>query len=96
MPRTNDIPAPPRHEVRRRQLTTRITASLATRLTLVSGPAGSGKTTAVAQWARAITSPVVWLALDEDDNDVRRFRRRALGAIPARGPRPTTRRSPRD
>jgi LuxR family maltose regulon positive regulatory protein len=68
--------------VRRRQLTTRITASLVARLTIVSGPAGSGKTTGVAQWARAITTPVVWLALDEDDDDVRRFRSRVLDAIP--------------
>jgi LuxR family transcriptional regulator, maltose regulon positive regulatory protein len=82
VPRTNNIPAPPRHEVRRRQLTTRVTASLVARLTLVSGPAGSGKTTGVAQWARAITTPVVWLALDEDDDDVRRFRSRLLDAFP--------------
>ena len=59
-----------------------MTASLVARLTLVSGPAGSGKTTGVAQWARAITTPVVWLALDEDDDDVRRFRSRVLDAFP--------------
>ncbi|MGH8977835.1 MAG: hypothetical protein ACRDV7_07150, partial [Acidimicrobiia bacterium] len=82
MPHTNDIPAPPRHEVRRRQLTARLTASLAARLALVTGPAGSGKTAAVAQWARALGQPVIWLALDDTDDDLDRFRSRLLDAIP--------------
>jgi len=44
-------------------------------LTLVYGPAGSGKTMLVAQWrASALQElPVAWLSLDADDNDPARF-----------------------
>src|SRR3954463_6496188 len=45
------------------------------RLTLVSAPAGSGKTTLVAQWhdAEAPSRPFAWLCLDAEDNDPVRF-----------------------
>ncbi len=44
-------------------------------LTLVSGPAGSGKTMLVAQWLASAREelPVAWLSLDADDNDPARF-----------------------
>jgi LuxR family maltose regulon positive regulatory protein len=82
VPRKHDIPPSPRHEIRRRHLTTRLAESFAARCTLVSGPAGSGKTVGVAQWARAIAPTVAWLRLDDRDNDVRRFRTRVLAALP--------------
>jgi LuxR family maltose regulon positive regulatory protein len=49
-----------------------------TKLTLVSAPAGFGKTTLVTEWLysrnRSISSrPVAWLSLDEGDNDPVRF-----------------------
>src|ERR1700728_984867 len=37
-------------------------------LTVVSGPAGAGKTMAVALWAAAESGPVAWVGLDEFDN----------------------------
>ncbi|QFZ19657.1 AAA family ATPase [Saccharothrix syringae] len=39
-------------------------------ITVVTGPAGSGKTTALATWAarRAATNPVGWVSLDAHDN----------------------------
>ncbi|MGE5249323.1 MAG: AAA family ATPase, partial [Bacteroidota bacterium] len=43
------------------------------RLTLVSAPAGSGKTTLVAAWLRQVDLPAAWLSLDEADNDLPRF-----------------------
>jgi len=43
------------------------------KLTLVSAPAGYGKTTLVAEWLRAAGLPVAWLSLDEADNDPNRF-----------------------
>lgn len=43
------------------------------RLSLVSAPAGFGKTTLVSQWAANCDRPVAWLSLDERDNDVIRF-----------------------
>jgi LuxR family maltose regulon positive regulatory protein len=48
--------------------------------TLVSAPAGFGKTTLVSEWIAAIRNPkstihnrVAWLSLDESDNDPTRF-----------------------
>ena len=42
-------------------------------LTLVCAPAGFGKTTVLADWARTASQPVAWLSLDAGDNDVVRF-----------------------
>jgi ATP/maltotriose-dependent transcriptional regulator MalT len=39
------------------------------RLTLVSAPAGFGKTTLLAEWASTAGRPVAWLTLDEEDGD---------------------------
>lgn len=50
------------------------------KLTLVSAPAGYGKTTLLAQWAQASRLPVAWLSLDEQDNDLERFFRYLLAA----------------
>src|SRR5512139_216589 len=43
------------------------------KLTLVSAPAGFGKTTLVVDWLSQICLSVAWLSLDEADNDVQRF-----------------------
>jgi LuxR family maltose regulon positive regulatory protein len=43
------------------------------KLTLVSAPAGSGKTTLVGEWVAGGGSPAAWLSLDEGDNDPTRF-----------------------
>lgn len=42
-------------------------------ITLVSAPAGFGKTTLVSEWVTACKRPVAWLSLDEGDNDLTRF-----------------------
>jgi LuxR family maltose regulon positive regulatory protein len=44
-------------------------------LTLVYGPAGSGKTMLVAQWAGSAKEarPVAWFSVEADDNDTARF-----------------------
>ncbi len=52
-------------------------------MTLVSGPVGSGKTTAVAQWVRSAGSDVVWLSLDSRDDGPDRLRTRLLAHWPA-------------
>jgi len=42
-------------------------------LTLVSAPAGYGKSTVVCQWVESCGCPAAWLSLDEGDNDLRGF-----------------------
>jgi len=43
------------------------------RLTLISAPAGFGKTTLLSEWAAHCPWPVGWVSLDEGDNDSVRF-----------------------
>lgn len=49
------------------------TATTAGPLTLVVGPAGSGKTVLLGSWAAEAAAPVAWLALDPGDAAPRRF-----------------------
>ncbi|MEE8567788.1 MAG: hypothetical protein V3S81_04195, partial [Anaerolineales bacterium] len=43
------------------------------KLTLISAPAGFGKTTLVIEWTQNSDRPIAWLTLDEGDNDPARF-----------------------
>jgi len=43
------------------------------KLTLISAPAGFGKTTLVSEWVTGGERPAAWLSLDEGDNDPARF-----------------------
>ncbi len=43
--------------------------SISRKLTLVSAPAGFGKTTLISEWAAVCNRPVAWLSLSEGDND---------------------------
>ena len=42
-------------------------------LTLISAPAGFGKTTLLAQWLAETRTPVAWLSFGAEDNDPTRF-----------------------
>lgn len=64
--------------VSRPRLVERINQGLHRKLTLISAPAGFGKTTLVNEWISSnheMTSPVniAWLSIDENDNDSNRF-----------------------
>ncbi|MBZ0307292.1 MAG: AAA family ATPase, partial [Anaerolineae bacterium] len=43
------------------------------KLTLISAPAGFGKTTLVSEWLAQAEGSAAWLSLDESDNDLTRF-----------------------
>lgn len=62
------IPESPTPHVRRRRLLADLAAAERTRLTLVSAPAGTGKTTLVADWARhlVLRAPTGWVTFEED------------------------------
>ena len=66
---------PPRRSriVLRPRLDERLNEGLQRRLTLVSAPAGFGKSTLVAEWAAGCGLPVAWLSLDEGDAEPTRF-----------------------
>ena len=68
-------PAPPARRVQRSQLVERLNEGLAAgrRLTLVSAPAGFGKTTCVGEWLKDVPLPVAWLSLEPADDDEGRF-----------------------
>ncbi len=51
------------------------------RMVLVSAPAGSGKTTLVADWLRAWGGPSAWISLDPGDDDPQTFLRYVAEAV---------------
>jgi LuxR family maltose regulon positive regulatory protein len=50
-----------------------MTAGLKGKLTLISAPAGYGKTTLLSHWISQVDRSVTWISLDDDDNDFTRF-----------------------
>jgi len=71
-------PSLPPSLVPRERLLDRLDQALACRLTLVSAPAGFGKTILLGQWARRLEGSdasvrVAWISLDDGDNDPARF-----------------------
>ncbi len=59
--------------VQRSRLFEDLNSGLSGKLTLVSAPAGFGKTTVVSEWIRDCDYPTAWLSLDKNDNDLSRF-----------------------
>jgi LuxR family maltose regulon positive regulatory protein len=55
------------------------------RVTLVTGPAGAGKTVACQQWAATAPRTVAWLTADDGDRQPRRFWAGILAALRAAG-----------
>ncbi|MBN1810340.1 MAG: AAA family ATPase [Anaerolineae bacterium] len=73
------VPAVRAKVVSRPRLIERLNAGR--KLTLVSAPAGFGKTTLVSEWLRQLEHPAAWLSLDRDDNDPIRFWQYVVAAL---------------
>src|SRR5687767_15211167 len=72
------IPPPPPKVVVRPRLIERLNEGLHRKLTLISAPAGFGKTTLVSEWVasceqRESKVRAAWLSLDEGDSEPARF-----------------------
>ena len=65
---------PARSEViHRTRLIEKLNHGLHRRLTLISAPAGFGKTTVVSDWIAGCERPAAWLSLDQADSEFTRF-----------------------
>ncbi|MEW6228258.1 MAG: LuxR C-terminal-related transcriptional regulator [Bacillota bacterium] len=67
--------------VSRPRLTGRLASRSGRKLTLVSAPAGFGKTTLLREWVSRCNQPVAWVSLDGGDNDPVRFWSYVIAAL---------------
>ena len=67
------MPAPRANRVPRSRLINHLQAGISEKLTLISAPAGFGKSSLAHEWVLALHKPVAWLSLDAGDNDPTRF-----------------------
>ena len=67
------MPRPRPDLVSRPRLLEKLDEGLQQKLTVISAPAGFGKTTLVSGWIAHCGKPVAWLSLDKGDGDPRRF-----------------------
>jgi LuxR family maltose regulon positive regulatory protein len=75
------VPQMPLEFVHRARLTERVNRGVMGPLTLLSAPAGTGKTNLLIEWTRQTNLPVAWLTLSPEDNDISRFFRYFIGAL---------------
>lgn len=74
-------PRPVSDQVLRPRLLQLLNSAKTAPLTLVSAPAGFGKTTLLVEWLAATLPPSTWLSLDETDNDLSVFLSYFVAAI---------------
>src|SRR5215212_9156221 len=75
------IPPPRLNIVLRPRLIERLNEGLHHKLTLISAPAGFGKTTLLSQWLATCQGSVAWLALDKGENDPSRLLTYLVAAV---------------
>lgn len=76
-------PSPSQRLVVRERLIQRLNEGLelGSKLTLVAAPVGYGKTTLVGNWLSTLNTPIAWLSLDAEDNDLSRFWTYVIAAL---------------
>jgi len=77
------IPPPSPKLITRSRLINQLNDGISTgcKLTLISAPAGFGKSTLASEWIANCGRPAAWLSLDENDNDSARFLIYVIGAL---------------
>jgi len=75
------IPTPSASKVIRAHLLDRLHEIEKKNLTIISAPAGFGKTTLLAEWIAQTSLSVAWLSLDDGDNDPYRFLSYLIAAV---------------
>ncbi len=75
------MPRPQPGFVPRPRLVQALSQGLVRGRVLICAPAGFGKTSLLADWARSGARPVAWLGLDASDNDPARFWRYVVAAL---------------
>jgi LuxR family transcriptional regulator, maltose regulon positive regulatory protein len=83
LPSKITIPAVPAWCVQRERVVTAISAGARGPVTVLTGPPGSGKTTALMSWAASMTRParIAWVSLDAFDNRPATFWSYVTGAL---------------
>jgi len=81
VPTKLNLPAVDSRWLVRPRLLSALDDALDRRLTLISAPAGYGKTTLATQWLDHIPHPSAWLSLDEQDDDLDRFLKYVIASI---------------
>ena len=74
-------PPVPRDHVHRPRLLEYLDQRRDRPLTLVSAPAGYGKSVLISCWMETCDIPNAWLSLDEEDSDLRQFLSYFLAAV---------------
>jgi LuxR family maltose regulon positive regulatory protein len=89
------VPPPRPHAVPRPHLIARLHDGLTRPVTLISAPAGFGKTTLLSSWLNQVpaSTRAAWITLDTGDNDPARFLAYLFGALQI--DRPPALRAPR-
>ena len=80
------VPRPRPSFIPRPHLIAKLNQGVYHKLTLISAPAGFGKTTLVSEWIAGCKRPFAWLSLDERDSDLTRFLAYFMAALQTLAP----------
>jgi LuxR family maltose regulon positive regulatory protein len=75
------VPQPRPDLVQRTDLIDRLNKGISRKLTLISAPAGFGKTTLISEWISQSEIPVAWISLDKGDSDPVHFIHYIIAAL---------------